>query len=35
MPEYHEVKWEKAACAGDVYTDMFYLVEETRSIFAV
>lgn len=32
MPEYHEIDWDRAACRGEVYTDLFYLVEETRSI---
>ena len=34
MPKYEEVKWEKAACRGSVYTDVFYSVEEERSIAA-
>ena len=34
MPQYSEVDWEKAACRGSVYTDLFYSVEEERSILA-
>ena len=34
MPKYDEVDWEKAACRGSVYTDVFYNVEEERSIVA-
>ena len=34
MPKYDEVNWDKAACRGSVYTDIFYNVEEERSIVA-
>lgn len=34
MPQYDEVNWEKAACRGSDYTDIFYSVEEERSITA-
>lgn len=34
MPQYDEVNWEKAACRGSIYTDIFYSVEEERSITA-
>lgn len=34
MPKYDEVNWEEAACRGSVYTDVFYTVEEERSIMA-
>lgn len=34
MPKYDEVKWEKAACRGSIHTDLFYSVEEERSIMA-
>ena len=32
MPRYDEVDWEDAACRGTIYTDLFYSVEEQRSI---
>lgn len=32
MPQYDQVDWEKAACRGSIYTDLFYSVEETRSL---
>ena len=32
MPQYDQVKWEKAACRDFIYTDLFYTVEEQRSI---
>ena len=32
MPQYDEVKWEEAACRDFIYTDLFYTVEEQRSI---
>jgi WhiB family redox-sensing transcriptional regulator len=32
MPEYNEVKWQQAACQGTAYTDLFYLIEEQRSL---
>jgi len=34
MPKYDEVDWLKAACRDSVYTDIFYSVEEERSILA-
>ena len=34
MPQYNEINWEKAACKDSVYTDIFYNVEEERSIIA-
>lgn len=34
MPKYKEVNWQEAACRGSVYTDIFYSVEEERSIMA-
>jgi hypothetical protein len=34
MPKYSEVDWTDAACKGSVYTDIFYNVEEERSITA-
>lgn len=34
MPQYEEVNWEKAACKDSVHTDLFYSVEEERSILA-
>ncbi len=34
MPQYDEVDWMKAACRDSVYTDIFYSVEEARSILA-
>lgn len=33
MPKYSQVDWEKAGCR-DVYTDLFYKVEEERSVVA-
>lgn len=30
MPKYSEVDWDKAGCT-DIYTDLFYQVEEERS----
>lgn len=33
MPLYSEVNWELAGCT-DVYTDLFYKVEEERSLVA-
>lgn len=32
MSEYDEVNWEEAACRDFIYTDLFYTVEEQRSI---
>lgn len=32
MPEYGEIDWDDAACRGTIYTDLFYSVEEQRSI---
>jgi WhiB family transcriptional regulator, redox-sensing transcriptional regulator len=32
MPKYGEVDWDEAACKGSIYTDLFYTVEEQRSI---
>lgn len=32
MPRYGEVDWDQAACRGTAYTDLFYTVEEQRSI---
>ena len=32
MPRYDEVDWDQAACRGTIYTDLFYSVEEQRSI---
>lgn len=32
MPKYGEVDWDEAACRGTIYTDLFYSVEEQRSI---
>jgi len=32
MPEYGEINWDNAECKGSVYTDLFYTVEEQRSI---
>lgn len=32
MPRYDEVDWDQAACQGTIYTDLFYSVEEQRSI---
>lgn len=32
MPQYYEIKWGEAACQGTAYTDLFYLVEEQRSL---
>lgn len=34
MPKYKEVNWLEASCRGSVYTDIFYSVEEERSISA-
>lgn len=34
MPKYDEIDWEIAACRGSIYTDIFYNVEEERSILA-
>lgn len=33
MPKYGEVNWEKANCK-EIYTDLFYRVEEERSVVA-
>lgn len=32
MPQYDEVNWDQAECKGSIYTDLFYTVEEQRSI---
>jgi len=32
MPIYGEIDWDEAACKGSIYTDLFYTVEEQRSI---
>lgn len=32
MPEYGEVDWDQAACRGTIYTDLFYRIEEQRSL---
>ena len=32
MPKYDEIDWEQAACRDSIYTDLFYSVEEQRSI---
>jgi WhiB family redox-sensing transcriptional regulator len=32
MPKYGEIDWEQAACRDYIYTDLFYTVEEQRSI---
>jgi WhiB family redox-sensing transcriptional regulator len=32
MPKYGEIDWDEAACKGSIYTDLFYTVEEQRSI---
>lgn len=32
MPEYSEVKWDQAECRGTIYTELFYLIEEQRSL---
>lgn len=32
MPQYEQVKWQLAACQGTAYTDLFYLIEEQRSL---
>ena len=32
MPKYGEVDWDQAECKGSIYTDLFYTVEEQRSI---
>jgi hypothetical protein len=34
LPKYDEIDWEEAACRGSIYTDIFYNVEEERSILA-
>lgn len=34
MPKYDEIDWSQAACKDSVYTDIFYNVEEERSIVA-
>ena len=31
MPKYDQVDWDNAACIG-IYTDLFYSVEEERSV---
>jgi len=32
MPKYGEIDWDQAECKGSIYTDLFYTVEEQRSI---
>ena len=32
MPKYDEIDWDLAACKESIYTDLFYSVEEQRSI---
>lgn len=34
MPQYNEVDWEQAACRDSAQTDIFYAVEEARSLLA-
>lgn len=34
MSKYNEIDWGKAACRESVYTDIFYNVEEERSLVA-
>jgi hypothetical protein len=34
LSEYNEIDWGKAACRESVYTDIFYNVEEERSLVA-
>jgi hypothetical protein len=33
LPKYSEVDWERAGCK-EIYTDLFYRVEEERSVMA-